>query len=119
MRLRWNSFRCALAGIAFLLRTQTHARWHALASLAVFGLGFWLDLSRLEWLVLLPTMVLVWVAEALNTAVEQLGDAITLEKLPKIGAAKDVAAGGVLIAALFAVVVALILFIPKLLGLLG
>lgn len=117
MKLRWSSFKCALAGIAFLLRTQTHARWHALSSLVVLALGIWLSLSRFEWLILLPTMALVWVAEALNTAIEQLGDAITLEKHPRIGLAKDVAAGGVLIAALFAVVVALTLFIPKLMAL--
>ena len=110
MKLRWSSFRCAIAGIVHLLKTQPHARWHALASVIVIALGFILKVERGEWLALIFAMSLVWVAEAFNTALELACDAITREKQPIIGHAKDVAAGAVLIAALFAAVVGIIVF---------
>lgn len=114
MKLRWSSFRAAFAGIAFLVRTQRHARWHLLATLLVTALGLVLSLTRGEWLALIPAMALVWVAEALNTAIEQVCDAVTEEAHPRIGHAKDVAAGAVLLAAIFAVVVGAAVFLPKL-----
>lgn len=114
MKLRWSSFRAAFAGIAFLLRTQTHARWHLLATVVVIVLGVFLHVSRGEWLALILAMALVWTAEAVNTAIEQACDAITHEQHPQIGRAKDAAAGSVLLAALFAVAIALLVFIPHL-----
>lgn len=116
MRLQWAAFRCAFAGLADLVRTQPHARWHLLASVLVISLGVFVQLSRMEWLVLLPTMALVWVAEAVNTAIELTCDAVTRERHPLIGRAKDLAAGAVLIAAVFAVIVGTLLFWPHLFG---
>lgn len=114
MKLQWSSFRAAFAGIAFLLRTQRHARWHLLASLVVIALGAALHVSRGEWLALILAMALVWTAEAINTSIEQACDAITREQHPLIGHAKDAAAGAVLLAALFAIAVALLVFLPHL-----
>jgi diacylglycerol kinase (ATP) len=54
----------------------------------------------------------VWIAEGLNTAVEYLADAVTLERHPLIGKAKDVAAGAVLLSAAGATVVGLVVFSP-------
>ena len=64
-------------------------------------------------------IALVWVAEAANTAIEALGDAISLERNPRIRQAKDIGAGAVLLAAIAAVVVAAIVFGPRLLVRLG
>ena len=110
MKLRWSSFRCAIAGIMELVRRHHHARWHLVASILVTALGLTLGLSRLEWIALVLAMALVWVAEALNTAIELACDAITLDRHPLIGKAKDVAAGGVLLAAIFAAIVGLLVF---------
>ena len=110
MKLRWSSFRCAIAGIILLVLRHNHARWHLLASIVVTVLGLSLGISRFEWLALVLAMALVWVAEALNTAIELTCDAITLERHSLIGQAKDVAAGGVLLAAVFAVMVGLLVF---------
>ena len=112
MRLRWSSFRCAFAGLYLLLKTQRHARWHLLATLLITDLGFYEHLSRLEWAALILAMGSVWTAEALNSAIEFLGDAITKEQHPLIGAAKDIAAGGVLIAAFVAFIIGLLIFVP-------
>jgi diacylglycerol kinase len=59
----------------------------------------------------------VWLAEALNTAIERLADAVTLEPNENIGYAKDVAAGAVLAAAIISVVIGLTIFAPHLLRL--
>lgn len=116
MKLRWNAFHCALAGLAYLIKTQTHARWHLLATLLVIGLGFIFSVNRWEWLALLLAMALVWVAEAINTAIELTCDAVSKEKHPLIGHGKDVAAGAVLVAAVFAVMVGAVVFWPHVVG---
>ena len=114
MKLKWSSFRVSFAGISFLLRTQVSARWHLLATVATVILGFVLDVSRGEWLALVLALALVWTSEGLNTAIEQACDAITRDQHPRIGHAKDVAAGAVMLASIFAVVVGLIVFLPHL-----
>lgn len=114
MKLRWSSFCCAFSGVFYLLKTQRHARWHALISGLVIMVAGWLQVTRMEWLILLGIMALVWVAEAINTAIEQACDAITLEMNPMIGRAKDLAAGAVLIAALFAVIIGALILAPRL-----
>ncbi len=114
MKLKWSSFRAAFAGLAFLLRTQAHARWHLLASTLTVTAGLALNVTRGEWLALLLAMALVWTAEVLNTAIEQTCDAVTREQNPQIGRAKDLAAGAVLLASLFAVAVGLVVFVPHL-----
>lgn len=116
MKLRWNAFRCAFAGIAHLVKTQPHAQWHLLVTVLVVALGFVFAVTRPEWLALLLAMAIVWVAEAVNTAIELTCDAVSEEMRPLIGHAKDVAAGAVLIAALFAVAVGCIVFWPHVLG---
>ncbi|MCZ6830060.1 MAG: diacylglycerol kinase family protein [Gammaproteobacteria bacterium] len=111
---RLRSFVFAFAGLATLLREQPNARLHLLATVAVVVLALVLDVSRTHWLVLLLTMALVWVAEALNSALEYLCDAAVPEPHELIGKAKDVAAAGVLIAAGFAVTIAALVFLPYL-----
>lgn len=111
---RLNSFRHAFAGLPVLLREQHNARIHLLATVGVIVLGALLDIVRSDWVLLLLTMALVWLAEALNSALEYLADAAVPEQHELVGKAKDVAAGGVLITAAVAVVVGLAIFLPYL-----
>jgi diacylglycerol kinase (ATP) len=111
---RLRSFGFAFSGLLTLLLEQHNARLHLLASVAVVVLALVLDVSRGDWLVLLLTIALVWLAEALNSALEYLCDAAVPERNPLIRKAKDVAAAGVLICAAFAVVIAALVFIPYL-----
>lgn len=113
-RFRLSSFRYAIEGIVHTLRTQAHARVHAIISIAVVIMGLWLELSRIEWAILFVMMALVWVAELVNTAVEAAVDLSTREHHPLAKIAKDTAAGGVLIAAMLAVVVGLLILGPSL-----
>ncbi len=109
---RLHSFRYALTGLRTLLLTQHNAWIHAAATVVVVAAGLVLGLSRAEWCWLVLAMALVWMAEALNTALEFLADAVTQEFHPLILQAKDVAAAAVLIAAIGALVIGLLVFGP-------
>ncbi|MFK7968872.1 MAG: diacylglycerol kinase family protein [Bacteroidia bacterium] len=110
-----QSFGHAFRGIAMLFKEEGHARIHAIAVACIVGLGFWLGLDAWEWCAILMCMGLVISLEAVNTAVERLADRVSKEKHPLLKDAKDVAAGAVLIAVLFAAVIWSIIFIPKIL----
>ena len=103
---RVRSFGYAFKGIRTLVATQAHARLHLIATIIVIGGGFLIRLSRSEWLAVLLCAGMVWMAEAMNTAIEFLADEVSLEQRERIGNAKDVAAAGVLIVAMVSVVVA-------------
>jgi diacylglycerol kinase len=109
-----RSFGYAFEGIYYTLRTQRNMRVHLGIGLVAVGLGLWLGLSLTEWAVLLVMMALVYCLEMLNTVVEALVDLVTDRYQPLAKVAKDVAAGVVLVAALFAVGIGLLLFGPRL-----
>ncbi|MFZ0107768.1 MAG: diacylglycerol kinase family protein [Thiobacillus sp.] len=111
-----RSFVYALQGLVFMLRSQPNAWVHLLATLGVCGAGLYFGLSRDEWLWICVAIVLVWGAEALNTALEQLADAVHPQRHPGIGRAKDLAAGAVLVAAIGAAVIGGVVFWPHLAG---
>lgn len=111
-RGRGKSFACALRGIAVLLRTQMNARIHLLATVLVVVAGFAFRISRGEWVPLAFAIGIVWIAEAVNTAIEALADRITRENDDAIRRAKDVAAGAVLLAAITAAIIGLLILGP-------
>jgi len=96
------------------MRTQHNAWIHAAINLAVVALALWLGASPLEWAILVLAMMAVWVAEFVNTAVEAAVDLATDEPASLAGAAKDVAAGAVLVASVGAVLVGLLVLGPPL-----
>jgi len=108
----------AFRGVGFLLRTQTNARLHLVATVVVIGAGFGFQISRAEWLAIVAAIGLVWTAEGVNTAIEAVVDLVSPEQHPLAGRAKDVAAGAVLLAALAAAVIGLLVFGTRLLALL-
>ncbi len=78
------------------------------------GLGIAVGVSRMEWLILLLTFSAVIVAEAINTAIERAVDLACLDTHPLARDAKDIAAGAVLIASLFALIIGAVIFLPYL-----
>ena len=113
---RLKSLAYALQGVACLVRTQPNARLHLLAAVLVCAAGVYLGLRRAEWLWVAVAITLVWSAEAFNTALEQLADALHPQQHPGIGRAKDMAAAAVLIAALGAAVIGALVFVPHFSG---
>jgi diacylglycerol kinase len=119
MKLEFPVLRHAWNGLVHVVKTQRHARWHLLLTVAVITLGAWWRVSRMEWLALILAMSIVWCAEIFNTALEIACDAITKEPHPLIGLAKDVAAAAVLVAAVAAAGVGALVFVPRLWGMWG
>ncbi len=111
---RLKSISFALAGVATMLRTQHNAWIHLAATIAVIAAGLWFQISGGEWLAVVLAIVVVWVAEGLNTAFELLCDVASPQFHPLVKQAKDVAAAAVLIAAIGAVAVAAVIFWPRL-----
>ncbi len=112
LRERAFSFRHAWRGIGLVVRSQHNAWIHLLATVLVLVAGYLTVLSWMEWCALVLAIGFVWVAEALNTALEFLADEVSTEKRELIGKAKDAAAGAVLLASMAAVVIGLIVFVP-------
>lgn len=109
-----RSFYFAFAGLAYLFRTQRNARIHAIIGVLACALGAWLRIARVEWAVLIFTIALVLILEGLNTAVEAAIDLASPQIHPLAKAAKDLAAGMVLIAAIASVAVGLLILGPPL-----
>lgn len=112
----FRSFQFAAQGIVDLFRFENNAKIHLAAMVAVVIAGFWLGLSVMEWVVVTMQIGLVMAAESMNTALEKLADRVTTERDPLIRAAKDLASGAVLIVGIMALVVGLLIFVPKLLA---
>ena len=111
-------FAYALAGIAYLVRTQPSFRIHLLVALSVVVLGVALGIGTLEWAIVGLTIALVIMMEALNTGIELAVTLASPERRPEAKAAKDIAAGAVLMAAIASIVVGLLIFGPRLVSLL-
>ncbi len=109
-----RSFAHAWDGVIYALRTQRNARVHLAAAAGALTLGVALHISALEFALLLLAIMAVLVAELFNTVAEAVVDLVTSEYHPLARIAKDVAAGAVLLCALFAVVIGLLVFGPHL-----
>jgi diacylglycerol kinase (ATP) len=112
--IRLRSFKYAVRGMPTLIKTQPNARFHLLASVVVITVGVLLRFSAGEWCWIVLAMMAVWVAEALNTAIEQLADVVSPGFHPAIARAKDVAAAGVLIAAIGSLTIGVLVIVPHL-----
>jgi diacylglycerol kinase (ATP) len=111
---RLRSFGYAFQGAKTLLVSQHNAWIHAAATVAVVIAGYLCHVSRNDWALLVAAIALVWLAEAMNTGLEFLADEVSEEKRDRIGKAKDIAAFGVLVSAVAAVVIGSIVFLPHL-----
>lgn len=109
-----RSFSYAFEGVVALFRYENNARFHLIAAFGVVLLGIVLGLERFEWALVAIVVGAVWAAEAFNTAIEKLCDLVSPDYHPQIKATKDLAAAGVMITSVVAVVVGAIVFGDKL-----
>jgi diacylglycerol kinase (ATP) len=114
IRARVRSFRFALEGIAAFFQSEHNAWLHFMATIAVLTLASLVGVTKTEWLALVFAIAFVWVAEIFNTCIERMMDFISNQRLKEIKLIKDLAAGAVLVAAITALAVGAIVFIPKL-----
>ena len=111
---RLQSVRHALAGLLFVVRNEPNMRIHIAAAVMAVMLGWLLHIDAAEWRWLILAIGLVLGAEVLNTAVEQACNAITRQHNAAIKAAKDAAAGAVLLSAVTAALIGASIFVPHL-----
>ncbi|KAF1304892.1 UDP kinase [Enterococcus sp. JM9B] len=110
-----TSVEFAYTGIKTVFKEERNMRKHVVFGLLALIAGIIFQLSRMEWLWLLAAVFLVWLVEIINTIFENIVDMFTDFHFHPIGKkVKDMAAGAVLLTALFAIVVGMILFLPKL-----
>jgi len=111
---RIASFRHAIRGWGYVLRTQQNAWIHATVATLVFAAGFWVGLPARDWAVIILTTGMVFTAEFVNTAIEAVVDLASPTKHPLAKVGKDVGAAAVLIAAGAATLIGLLILGPPL-----
>ena len=115
----YKSFGYAFQGIFNTIRTERNIKIPCAAAILVTIFGIWLQISKTEWMICFILFGLILALELVNTAVEATVDLFTEERKPLAKKAKDAAAGAVLIVAIFAAVIGILIFIPKLLDVAG
>jgi len=113
---RAKSFKHAFRGIGIIFKTQHNAWVHAFVGILVVVLGFTYSINEAEWGLLVLCMAAVLTAEGFNTALEIDIDLTSPDYHPYARDTKDVAAGAVLLTVVGAVIVGLIVFLPKILN---
>lgn len=109
---RLKSFTYSWKGLCSFLSKEHNAWIHCTAVIAVTIAGIWFEITRTEWLIILLCFAMVLAAEAFNTAIERLVNLVSPDYHPVAGDVKDVAAGAVLICAIFTAIIGLIIFVP-------
>jgi undecaprenol kinase len=114
-----KSFVYAWRGIRHTFALGRNIRVQTVFGIIAILLGFIFHISEGEWLAILVCIGMVCGGECLNTAIEETVDLDCDHMDPKAGAAKDMAAGGVLVASTASLIIGLIIFVPKILVLFG
>lgn len=110
-----KAFRYAFAGAGHALETQQNFKIYFLAAVLVVGAGLYFGITFLEWIALVFSIFLVLITEMINTAFEEMINLLKCEYDRRCRLAKDVAAGMVLFASVSAIIVGLLIFLPKIL----
>jgi len=110
---RIKSVGFALAGLFQLLKTEASIKIQFVIALVVTGLGFYFNISEIEWALQCLAIGLVMGIEGMNTAVERLADYVQPDFDEKIGRIKDISAGAVMLVSIIATVIGLIIYLPK------
>jgi diacylglycerol kinase (ATP) len=111
---RLKSFKYAINGLIYVLKTQHNAWLHLAISILVICAAFLLKINATDWRWLIIAITLVWFAETINTAFEFVCDVVSPELRQSVQAAKDIAAGAVLLCAIGATMLGLSIFLPYL-----
>lgn len=114
-----KSFTYAFDGLKYAFKYEQNILVHTLATILVIIAGIFFKISLTEWLVLALIIGLVIATELINTSIEATIDLVTKEVHPLAKIAKDTAAAAVLVFGLTAIVIGCIIFLPKILVLIG
>lgn len=110
---RVKSVKFALKGMWILITTEDSIKAQLFFAFIATILGFYFNISGTEWAIQVLAIGLVLVAEAANTAIEEVADFIHPEYHEKIGLIKDIAAGAPSFAAFISLIIVGIIYVPK------
>jgi len=110
---RLLSFKFAFQGVKLLFKEEHNSWIHLLLTVIAIILGVWLKISVLEWVLIVFCIGFVFVAEIINSAIENVCDFISPEKHSMIKRIKDLSAAAVLFSAVTSLIVGSLIFLPK------
>lgn len=114
-----RGFGFAFKGLWHACKTQLNFRVHLFCAAVAIALGFILKISAAEWLWIILSIGMVLLTELINTAIELLVDLVSPDYNEKAGRVKDMCAAAVLVTAITALVIGIVIFLPKLILLFG
>lgn len=113
---RLKSVNYAFKGLMVLIKTENSIKLQLIIASVVTIAGIYFNISTTEWLIQIIMIAMVMSVEGVNTAIEYMADFIHPEHHPKIGLIKDIGAGAVFIASIAAIIVAFVIYLPKILA---
>jgi len=108
-----NSFLYAFSGLKTALKEEHNVRIHLVATVLVVALSLFLNINKYEWFAVIFAIGFVFAMELFNSSIENMADFISLEKNDTIRKIKDLSAAAVLVSAIAALIIGLIIFLPK------
>jgi len=114
-----NSFKYAFEGFIVSFKTERNMKIHILIMLLVILMGFLLKINYFEWIICIILFAIVISGELFNTVIETVVDMITPYKNENAKKAKDIAAGAVLVLAVASAIIGFMIFMPKILQIIG
>lgn len=111
------SFKNAFAGLVWVMGNQPNFQIHIFLSVIAVLLGVVLQITGIEMLIILFTIILGLSVEMINTSIEAMTDLITIEWRKEAKIAKDVSAGMMLLAATGTLIIGIYIFLPRLIEL--
>lgn len=112
IKSRISGFKYASRGAWLLIKREQSIQVQLVVSVLVIGAGFYFNITATEWMFQLFAIGLVLSIEGVNTAIEEIANFVHPDFHNKIGLIKDIAAGAVFFAALIAVSIAIIIYVP-------
>ncbi len=114
-----GSVKNCLDGISYVTKSEKNFKREIALGIIALLLSYILKIDKIEFIIVLTMICLVLTTEIINTAIERAVDLVTKEYHELARIAKDVSAGSVLVTSIFALIIGIIIFIPKIITLLG
>ena len=109
-----KSFKYAFSGISYVLKTSRNFKIQLIFAVTSLMIGFLLQISQSNYVILIATIMSVLILEILNTSIESIVDLVVKKEFSSLAKiSKDTSAGAVLLASINSVIVAIYIFVPK------
>ena len=110
----FKSFKYAFSGISYVLKTSRNFKIQLIFAITTLMIGFFLQISQSNYVILIATIMSVLILEILNTSIESIVDLVVKKEFSSLAKiSKDTSAGAVLLASINSVIIAVYIFVPK------